>query len=132
MACGKHAHAGGRQIGLSSLHTRLERHLEPVLNLPCSVAARGLDDSEGAGNQLSVGIKGSRPRRRQIRMIERVEELEPELRGETFANLVVLDERHIRVLIARGCQRVTPGVSQQRARLAIDCYSRTGKGEAIG
>src|SRR5258708_7842044 len=64
-------------------------------------------------------------------MVERVEELKPKLHREAFANFVVLDERQIRVLISRGCERVATGVSQQRSHLTIDRHSRSGKGKAI-
>ena len=65
-------------------------------------------------------------------MIERVEKLKPELRGETFANFVVLDQRQIRILISRGCKRVAAGVPQQRSRLTIDRHRRAWERKATG
>ena len=92
---------------MTRIGTRCGRPLEPIfqpkLHLPI-VHQCGSDSPEGRITERSV-------RRRELRRIEKIERLVPELQGMTFSYLEFLKDSDIPGLLSRGVKRRDAGIA---------------------
>jgi hypothetical protein len=68
------------------------------------------------GSEPPLPVKENDIRCAEIRVIESIEHLDPELSVDSFAEAEGLEEREVKIGNSRACQSIAPGIAERICR----------------